>query len=230
MLALKFRLSGVLLAAVILSLITGSFFYLYALDIDRVKVNFLNGDYRSAIAEGEKLIAKDEYSSELHYFLGVSYLKEGEYQRSADNFKIVINNFKDSKFKEESRIGLADTYLLREDFSNAKRFYQELINDNPKTKFKEQIISRLSDADSKKDSGLQCDLTDSYYSVQVGSFANINNAKNLTQKLIGNGYPAYMEGGKAAYRVKVGKLKTRKMAEELGKKLLKQGYPTKVCP
>lgn len=230
MLTLKLKKTGVFLSAAVLFLIFGVLKSVYALNVDKVKVYFLSGDYRSAISEGEKLIARDEYSSELHYFLGVSYLKEGGYQRSADNFKTVINNFKDSRFKEESRIGLADSYLLREDFSNAGRLYKELINENPKTKFKEQILSRLSDIDSKKINNLQCDLEGSYYSVQVGSFSNINNARNFVQKLINNGYFAYMEKSQAAYRVKVGKLKSRSQADELSRKLSKQGYPTKICP
>jgi tetratricopeptide (TPR) repeat protein len=218
------------LLAAILFLIFGVFNCAHALNVNKVKVYFLSGDYRAAISEGERLIARDEYSSELYYFLGVSYLKEGNYQRSSDNFKIVINNFKDSKFKEESRIGLADTYLLREDFSNARRLYKELIDENPKIKFKEQISSRLSDIEAKNTIGLRYDLPGPYYSVQVGSFSSINNARNFTQKLVNSGYPAYMEGSKPAYRVKVGKIKTRSQAEQLSKKLSRQGYPTKICP
>ena len=230
MLAFKFKQSSCRLLVVILLLSLVVFNGVYALNVDKVKVYILSGDYRAAIIEGERLIARDEYSSELHYFLGVSYLKEGDYQRSADNFKIVINNFKDSKFKEESRIGLADTYLLREDFNNAQGLYKDLINENPKIKFKGQILSRLSEIEPKKAVGLQCDVADSYYSVQVGSFSNINNARNFTQKLIKNGYFAYMEGNQPAYRVKVGKLKTRNQAEKLSRRLSSQGYPTKICP
>jgi tetratricopeptide (TPR) repeat protein len=230
MLIPKPKVFGYCLLVITLSLVFGVFNGLYALNIEKVKVYFLSGDYRAAISEGERLIAKDEYSSELHYFLGLSYLKEKDYQRSADHFKIVVNNFKDGKFKEGARIGLADTYLLREDFSNAQRLYIEIIEENPKTKFKEQINSRLAEIGSKKDNDLQCDLAVSYYSVQVGSFSSVNNAKNFTRKLINNGYPAYMDGDQSAYRVKVGKLKTRSQAEELSKKLSSQGYPTKICP
>jgi tetratricopeptide (TPR) repeat protein len=202
----------------------------YALDIDRVKIYFLSKDYKSAISECERLIAKDEHSPELHYFLGLSYLKEGDYERSADNFKIVINNFKESKFKEEARIGLGDTYLLRADYNNAQALYSELIDENPRTKFKEQIVSRLNEIGSKKASGLQCDVTSSYYSVQVGSFSSLNNARNFTRKLRGEGYPVYMEGAKSPYRVKVGRLQTQSQAEELRRRLSDQGYPTKICP
>jgi len=201
-----------------------------ALNIDIVKVCFLSGDYKAAINEGERFIAKDEYSSELHYLLGVSYLKEEDYQKSADNFKIVINNFKDGKFKEESRVGLADTYLLRGDFNNAQMIYRELIEENPKTKFKEQVFSRLNEIEVKKANGVQSDAASSYYSVQVGSFSKRNNAKNLAQKLISYGYPAYMEESHSVFRVKVGKLQKHSQAEELSKRLSSQGYPTKICP
>ncbi len=200
-----------------LFLALGFFQRLYALNIDKIKVYFLNGDYRGAIAEGERLIAKDEYSSELHYFLGLSYLKEKEYQRSADHFKIVVNNFKDGKFKEEAKIGLADTYLLREDFSNARKFYREIIDENHKSKFKELISSRLSEIESLQANGLQCDVSGPYYSVQVGSFSSIDNARNFTHKLIAQGYSAYMEGNYSAYRVKVGKFKMRSQAEKLSR-------------
>lgn len=225
----KFKKSACFLLVNILFLTLGIFSNLHALNIDKVKIYFLSGDYKASINESERLIVKDEYSSELHYLLGVSYLKEGDYQRAADNFRIVINNFKDSKFKEEARLGLADTYLLRGDLNNADKFYKELINKNPKIKFKEQILSRLSETESKRANGLQCEVTGSYYFVQVGSFSNINNARNFTQKLINNGYPAYMDGRQPAYRVKVGKLKTRSQAEELSKRLSSQGYPTKIC-
>ncbi len=230
MLITKPKEFGCFLLSAILFLIFGVFSGVYALNVDKVKVYFLSGDYRAAISEGERLITKDEYSSELHYLLGVSYLKEADYQSSADHFKIVINNFKDSRFKEEARIGLADTYLLRGDLNNAKSLYRELIDENPKTKFKEQVNSRLNEIGSKKANGLEGEQAGLYYSVQVGSFSNLNNAKNFVRKLINSGYPAYMEGSQPAYRVKVGKLKTRSQAEELSKRLSGQGYPTKICP
>lgn len=202
----------------------------HCLNIETVKVYYLSGDYKEAIKEGEGLIARDKYSSELRYLLGLSYLKEGDYQRSAENFKIVINNFKEVRFKEEARLGLADTYLLRGDSDNARRLYQELIKENPKTKFKEHIYSRLNDIDSKKSDSREFVPDNSFYSVQVGSFSNIKNARRLNQKLINKGYPAYIENSGSVYRVKVGRLKTRSQAEGLSRKLSAKGYSTKICP
>ena len=70
--------------------------------------------------------------------------------------------------------------------------------------------------------------------MQVGAFSKKVNAENLTQKLIRQGYPAFMEEalsqGNLTYKVKVGKLSTRQEALNLEKKLAQEGYPTKICP
>ncbi len=219
----------------------------YSLNLDAIKVNILEGDYKSAIKEGERLIAKEPHSAELYYLLGISYLKDGNYLRASDIFEIIIGEFKDSKFKEEAKLGLGDTYLLRGDFNKAEELYRELIN-NPESKFKEQAYCRLSEAGFKKGNGSQENISGIWYSIQVGFFSNANNAKLLTQKLISNGYPAYVEEsasstGKAygfgyrrpnhgllAYRVKVGKLNSRPEAEELSRKLAREGYSVRICP
>ena len=202
-----------------------SFSQAHALNIDRVKVCYLNQDYKGAIQEGNRLIAQDRYSSELYYFLGLSYLKEGQYLRAAESFKVVINNLKESRLKEEARIGLADTYLLKGDHNNAKNIYNEILISNPKTKFKDQIQQRLSGIEPKKEG---------VFSVQVGSFANIDNAKNLVKKLNSGGYSAYFEeygqGGDRSYKVRVGKLNTRQEAEGLARRLSREGHPTKIFP
>jgi len=197
----------------------------YALNIDKVKVHFLGGNYSAAVIEANRLISEDQYSPELYYFLGLSYLKLEEYTKAGDSFRIVINNFKESKFKEEARVGLADTYLLTGDLNNAGNIYRELLADNPGTKFKSQINQRLGVIEPGKKG---------QYSVQVGSFANSNNARKLTYRLISMGYPAYIEEDGAfpnkSYKVRVGSLKTLSEAEDLGRKLSSQGYPVKVCP
>ncbi|MBI5555805.1 MAG: SPOR domain-containing protein, partial [Elusimicrobia bacterium] len=59
-------------------------------------------------------------------------------------------------------------------------------------------------------------------------------ANNLKQRLIREGYPAYMEEanfkGKTSYRVRVGKLRLRQEILTLENKLSREGYPTKICP
>ncbi|MDD5662505.1 MAG: tetratricopeptide repeat protein [Candidatus Omnitrophica bacterium] len=235
----------------------------YALNLDNLKANLIRGDYQAAINEGEKLIARDPRSAELYYLLGLGYLKDGNYLRSSDIFEVAIREFSGSRFKEEARLGLGDSYLLRNDLARAEESYQELLKSNPNTKFKAQLFYRLSQVGFKKGDLNQgkdylAKLKESYplnpeirqgrdiwpvekdnpdfcYSVQVGSFSNPVNAANLNQKLLSNGYPAYIEesagpAGSKNYRVKVGRLNFRQEAEDLNKKLKAQGYPTKICP
>lgn len=233
----------------------------YCLSLDKVKIYFLSSDYKSAILEGEKILAgyrESSVSDELYYILGLSYLKDENYLRASDIFEIILKEFKDSPFKEEARLGLGDIYFLRSDFAKAKEHYQELLNRNPRSKFKAQVYYRLSQIEFKKgntqlaaeylkklktdfplspEARLNPELysaSDIYYTVQVGSFLNSLNAKNLAQKLKDKGYPAYVEEAasddKTNYRVRAGKFSVRQQAQELENKLSQEGYPTRVYP
>lgn len=235
----------------------------YALDLDKLKSSFLSGDYKSAISEGEKLLAKADSPfgiDELYYILGLSYLKDGNYFRASDIFEIILNEYKRSDFKEKARLSLGDVYFLRGNFEKAKACYEELVNSNLNNELKPEVYLRLSQAGFKtgdleeaegylaklkqefpayaslmdnKDTHLSGPL-DYYYTVQVGAFSNIANARNLTEKLVKKGYPAYMEeersDNKTSYRVKVGKSGLRQEIAELEKRLAQEGYPTKICP
>ncbi|MFH0913316.1 MAG: SPOR domain-containing protein [Candidatus Omnitrophota bacterium] len=234
----------------------------YCLTFDKVKVCFLNGDYKSAISEGEKFLANCSSRSpqldELYYILGLAYLKDGNYLRASDIFEIIIREFKDSVFQDEARLGLGDSYFLRGDYDNAQVRYKGLLSYNPRTKLAALVYYRLSQIGFKKgdtagakeyldklknnfpanlelrlNSELS-NLSDIYYTVQVGSFAKMTNARNLCDKLINKGYNAYVEeaemNGSKTYRVKVGKLKSRPEAALLQDKLSGGGYPTKIIP
>lgn len=232
----------------------------YALNIDHVKAAFISGDYKAAILEGEKILAdsgKDYNVDELYYILGLSYLKDGNYLRASDIFEIIINELKNSRYKPEAKLGLADTYFFRGDFLRAKKAYLDLELDKEAARLKPVVYYRLSQCEAKlgntnpakdyfdklnrefplnAESGLEsCSLSrDFYYSVQVGSFLSKTNAENLLRQLERKGYPAYIQEGisqgAAIYRVRSGKLATRQEAAELGSKLSGEGYPTKICP
>ncbi len=233
----------------------------YALNLDQAKIYFLSGDYKSAIQEGEKLLAKDAnspHSDELYYILGLSYLKDGNFLRASDIFEIILKEFKSSAFGDEARLSLGDTYFLRGDYDKAEERYNGLINNNPRTKLKAALYYRLSQVGFKKGKTQQAkeyldklktefpanlemrlnkdlySLSDIYYTVQVGSFASYNNARNLSNKLINKGYDAYIEevntDDTKAYRVRVGRLKSRLEAMQLEKELSSLGHPTKIIP
>ncbi|MBM3244796.1 MAG: tetratricopeptide repeat protein [Candidatus Omnitrophica bacterium] len=251
---MKNKLSFIIIASFFIS------FGAYALDLDKIKVAFLSGDYKQAILEGEKIMARAGHrgdADELYYILGLCYLKDGNYLRASDIFEIIINEFKNSKFKEEAIMGLGDSYFIRGDYVKAEKFYSGLLAGDKKSKLLPQVYYRLSECaaktgDTKKAEGFMLKLKKEFpsaletriakdlaapeltYTVQVGLFSKESNAARLREKLVKTGYDAYIEeagfGGKPAYRVRVGKLKTKQEADKLKIKLSLDGYPTKIFP
>ena len=133
----------------------------YALDLTKLKASFLEGDYGSAIKEGESILAEVDYTAdldELYYILGLSYLKEENYLRASDIFEIILNEFKGSKFKLEAMLARGDAYFALEDYLMAQRCYDELLKSNPEDKLKFQGYSRLAQIGFKKGDNQQAKL------------------------------------------------------------------------
>lgn len=196
----------------------------YALNLDKMKVSFLNGDYKQAILEGEKALAAAEYSSqldELYYLLGLSYLKDGNYLRASDIFEIILREFKATRFREEALLALGDICFLSGDYPKAQDYYKKIITDNLNSQWRFTVYYRISECGLKtgdtqqakeyfsklkesspqsfefisyKDLNVSCDI---YYAIQVGSFSSKVNAQNFMQKLVQCGYPAYIEEAQA---------------------------------
>ena len=196
-----------------------------AMNLEKLKTDFLQGNYNQAIEEGERLLANTKADTPgldlLYYFLGLSYLRVENYLRASDIFEIILDEFPDTRLKDEVRLSLGDSYFLRGDIARAESYYRQALKNNPNTKYKALIYSRLSQAGLKEGNtltakeyldkiksefpqGLEsffkeetCSLPDAktgiYYSVQVGSFSKSVNANNLTQKLKQDGYAAYTE-------------------------------------
>ena len=229
----------------------------YALNLDKLKIYFLQSDYSASIKEGEKILAGVQQSpelDELYYILGISYLKDGNYLRASDIFEIILKEFKKSRFNDSAQLGLGDSYFLRGDFQVAEKCYKQLQGANSSTNLKAELYYRFSRLAFKKGDirqgkeyldklnkefplnleARQAGETGVYYSVQVGAFSNIDNAKSLLNKLSQQDYPAYIEesniSGRITYRVKVGKTTQRAEIDVLESKLSHGGFPTRILP
>ncbi|MFA5276677.1 MAG: SPOR domain-containing protein [Candidatus Omnitrophota bacterium] len=226
-----------LVLSVVIVLINSFFTLSFAQDIDRLKACFLKGDYHCAIIEGERALGNNidkQHSDELYYFLGLSYLKAGNYLRASDIFAIVINEFKESPFKDDAALGLGDTYFLQGNLDKAGDYYSDLLKNNPQSKLKAQLYYRLSriafgkgDAVSgqayadklalefplnpeglaNNDIFPQTGKVGFFYSVQVGSFSSGANAGNLSSILTNKGYPAFVEEGSSKGNEKIYRVK-----------------------
>lgn len=122
-----------------------------AADLDSLKADFLEGNYRRVIFEGQALVDRADLggAEELNYILGLSYLKEGKLEQAQDCFKriLVVSS---NKFKTRASLGLADTYLMAGKFQEAQDIYAKLINDDPSSSQKAAILYRLSQLEFKK--------------------------------------------------------------------------------
>lgn len=201
-----------------------------ALDLEIMKTSFLKGDYASSIKEGERVLAKaqrrEQGLDELYYLLALSYLKDGNYLRSADIFEIIVKEFKNSRFKEEAGLGLGDAYLAKGDFKEADRRYNELLLKFPKTRLKAGLYYRLSLIGLKTaDSGQQKE-----YLVRLKSEFPQSAEARMKEGLFPldlKPQPAQQSSGSTPgiyYGVQVGAFSTAANAKNLSRKLEQQGY------
>jgi len=234
--------------------------FCWAAGLDTLKMDFLQGNYRRVIFEGQPQVERmhPANADELNYILGLSYLKESKLGLAGDCFRRILNN-PGSKFKEVASLALADTYLVAGQFQQAEDIYNKLIADNSNSSQKPAVWYRLSQLEFKRgdqnkgndywfklkrDFPLSPELRltkgiafintpvnqTGEYSIQLGFFTNSVNANNFKDRLLRKNYPAYVESFGTGFRVKVGRFKLEKEALDLESKLSQEGFATKICP
>jgi tetratricopeptide (TPR) repeat protein len=125
--------------------------FLWAANLDNIKVDFLQGNYRRVIFEAQPLVNSISIggNEELNYILGLSYLKEGNLEQAQNCFKRVQSSLS-KKFKVQANLGLADSYLLSGRLDAAWDIYDRLIQNNANSNWKAAILYRLSQLELKK--------------------------------------------------------------------------------
>lgn len=245
---------------IIVVLICQFSFISYAEGITDIEKLFLKKNYTGSIIEGRKLLSENlPYSQERHiyYLMGVSFLKLTNTDKARYYFKKAISSTEDS-IAVNSNIGIADAYFLDKDFHKAIDKYKDILSNYSYKVNKSNIYFKLGQgyrkigawSQSKKyfrrvrkdyplsfESYLAKDILDEdvfYFTVQVGSFVNRDNAKRLYLKLKRKGYPAFIDEKKAKnlkfYRVRIGKFDQKFPVYEAEKELKKMGLPTKIYP
>lgn len=130
----------------------------WAANLDALKADFLQGNYRRVILEASAQSGYFNIQSgdELNYILGLSYLKEEKIEQSRDCLRRVMNN-PISKFRESAALSYADTYLLNGQYQDAEELYRKLLDANPATKLKAAVLYRISQSGYRKGSRAQFD-------------------------------------------------------------------------
>lgn len=244
----------------ILFLITCSWFlvpgFSYADSLNRAEALYLQGSYSESIDECAQSISRNKDVDKSYYLLGLNYLQRSNIDKAREKLKIIIESYASSAYFDSAKLAYADSYFIDQDYTAAKRLYEELVKNNSKSssgaylglarcalksgdwiaakqyaealqqKFPQSLEAGVAKELFKKD--------DFFFTVQVGSFASFKNAQKLVYKLKGQSFDAYLDelnsGKSPLYRVRVGKLKNRKETEELKLTLEQKGYPTKIFP
>ncbi len=201
----------------------------FAQSLNNIEALILKEEYSQAARECEKILThrhQSKIKSKAHYLLGICLLKEAKFDQARENFNIILRRFPRSKFCDDARLGIADSYFLRQDCKQASIKYEEFIHDFPRSQL--SSIARRHQKLCKQGGP----YANSYFSIQAGCFGKKGNAEKLRDELIDSGFQAYIVElpGEALCRVRVGRFSNRLQAEFLEQRLKSEGYPTKICP
>lgn len=195
-----------------------------ASDIDDIKVDFLQGNYRRVIFEGQAQINQLNGidSDELNYILGLSYLKESKLKNAQNCFKLVLAG-SSNKLKKQAELGLADAYLTAGRFQEAGAIYKKMITDNPGAQ-EAAVLYRLSQLEFKKGNN---QLGNDYLSKLRRDFP-LSPELRLNRGLAIIDTPIVSEKDTGEYSVQVGFFASSNNANNLKNKLLYGNYPAYV--
>ncbi|MFN7170743.1 MAG: SPOR domain-containing protein, partial [Candidatus Omnitrophota bacterium] len=218
--------------------------------------NFLKGDYQTVIALAEGY--RERLSAEGYYLLGMSYLKVGDPFRTRKNLNLLLEKYPQSEWMEAAKLGLGDCFFLEKELAKAEEVYQNFINRYRKSPLQSLAYFKLAEVKRKQglweeaknihekiimlfpnslESKLSQEIianSEFFFTLQVGSFINKENARKLMEELENRGFPAYISEvvklGQVYYRVRVGKFSSLRDLEGLKEKLAEAGYTVHLYP
>lgn len=231
--------------------------YVQANSINRAETLYLQNNYSDSISECALDISRNNNSERAYYLLGLNYLMLNDTEKAREKFKFLIDNIKSGRYVEQAKLAYADTLFVDQNYQEARINYENLLKE--KSPLEPLIYLRLGQCslklgdwekagnffnileknyplslEAKQASQLKGQDKEFFFTVQIGSFANQDNARKLLKKIETQNFSGYIDELNAAggmlYRVRVGKLKSRKEAEDLKAQLEKEGYPTKIFP
>ena len=224
--------------------------------LNRAEALYLQGSYSESIEECAVNIARNRAQDQAYYLLGLNYLKINDTERAREKLKYLMDNFKSSQYLEPARLAYSDTYFVEQDYPKAKGMYEDILKAGGELtaavylrlhqsalKSGDWQVAREYANILKQRYPLSLEAAaaeemprnnDLFFTVQIGSFANFQNATRLLNKIKGQNFDGYIDelhqSGNSLYRVRVGKLSSRQEVEALKKNLEERGYPTRIFP
>jgi tetratricopeptide (TPR) repeat protein len=246
---------------VIILSISSSFVFAQNKRIPDLEVLIIQEDYKKANDMARDLLKAKLSGQDLlqvQYYLGLSYLRLGDYAQAYDVFKKVVNDRPAVELYEKAYMGVVDSLYMQGYYENALKEVISLMSRHPKsemmsliylkaarsnlklarwTKAKEFLQKILKEYPESFESRVAKQLLEEkqYFTVQVGAFTEKSRAEYLVKELMGRKEYAYIvetksPDGKMFFRVRVGQMTALKDAQVLESKLSTLGYPTRIYP
>ncbi|MEI8012732.1 MAG: tetratricopeptide repeat protein [Candidatus Omnitrophota bacterium] len=226
-----------------------------------IETAIIQEDYKKArelAKESRKAYLLRDDAARAGYYLGLCFLRLGDYPQAHDVFKQVLHDRPVDEIYEKASIGVIDTLYLQGFYENARKEAVALMNRQRHSgmmsliylkvaranlrlsqwakahEFLEKIIKEYPRSFESK-LALQLLEEKQYFAVQVGAFIDKGHAEQLMRDLIDRREYSYIvettaPDGRLFYRVRVGRITALKDALELEAKLSGLGYPTRIYP
>ena len=226
-----------------------------------IETAVMSQDYKKAKKLAQEFIRQGtdkKKVDEARYYLGLTYLRLGEYKEA----RVIFNNLKKKshvpKLQEKVYLGLFDAFYLEEKYKDAYAAITNLLKKSPQSdslsliylkaarvslklaswdearKYLKKIAVKFPNS-LESFSAKQLLDEKQFFAVQVGSFTDRVRAEKLVKELKRKGKYAYIvetvfKDGQKFYRVRVGQLASLSSAQKLKSQLSKEGYPTSIYP
>lgn len=92
--------------------------------------HFKRGNYREALHLFKEALDTDTENADVHYYLGVTYLKQRNYKAAVTEFQACLNIKKDYG-SGEALLKLGDAYRFQNDYNTALTYYLQMLTINP---------------------------------------------------------------------------------------------------
>jgi tetratricopeptide (TPR) repeat protein len=223
--------------------------------------SFLKGEYENIIETTKEVFRRmpeEKIAAEIYYLRAMSFLGLGQTGFARKYFHELLERYPACEWRESAKLALGDCFLLEQEWDKAGLAYQDFVEKNPRsgllslayfkiaeTKRKAGVWDEARAAHQKVKEAFPESLEASvsseilshdefYFTFQVGSFINRDNARELMQKLNETGFTAYVTEsvklGQVFYRVRVGRFASRQESEETKERLIRAGYTARLYP
>lgn len=222
--------------------------YLRASDIFEITIQeFRNGKFKeeAKLGLGDTYFARRDYGKAESVYQEIlknnshSKLKPALYYRLSQLGKRTANSGKEQEYflKLKSEFPASPEALAGKEFFPETAKALEILS-VPKMVNPPEVPEVLSLPASpvipKSSNPVEEVIISGAYSIQVGAFSSLANAKSLTLKLKAQGYSSYASessvDNKKIYKARIGGFSSMQEAQSAAKKLRSQGYTVKIIP